>query len=72
GLMASLPDRAKRGKRLHSIPGAVPNPAFKPPGCPFHPRCSLAKDSCKREFPELCDFGSGHMGRCPVLYNAAG
>ena len=72
GLMASLPDRAKRGKRLHSIPGAVPNPAFKPPGCPFHPRCNLAKDSCKREFPELCDFGSGHMGRCPVLYNAAG
>ena len=27
GLLASLPSRSKRGKRLYSIPGAVPNPA---------------------------------------------
>ncbi len=72
GLMASLPDRNKRGKPLHSIPGTVPNPAFKPPGCPFHPRCFLAKDSCKKEFPKLYDFGNGHMSRCPVLYKTRG
>ena len=39
GLLASLPSRSKRGKRLFSIPGTVPNPAYKPAGCPFHPRC---------------------------------
>jgi len=38
GLLASLPSRLKRGKKLYSIPGAVPNPAFKPQGCSFHPR----------------------------------
>jgi len=72
GLMASLPGTEKRGKRLHSIPGSVPNPAFKPPGCPFHPRCGIAVDSCKKDFPPLCNFGEGHLSRCPVLYNAGG
>ncbi len=38
-LLASVPHRSKRGKRLYSIAGTVPNPAYKPPGCPFHPRC---------------------------------
>ena len=41
-LLASLPHRSKRGQRLYSIPGSVPNPAYKPKGCPFHPRCSHA------------------------------
>ncbi|MCJ7684577.1 MAG: ABC transporter ATP-binding protein [Desulfobacteraceae bacterium] len=67
GLLASLPGRSRRGKRLHSIPGAVPNPAFKPPGCPFHPRCSFAIETCKTMFPEMCNHGDGHLSRCPVL-----
>jgi oligopeptide/dipeptide ABC transporter ATP-binding protein len=70
GLMASLPSRFKRGKRLHSIPGSVPNPAFKPQGCPFHPRCSFAQATCKQEFPEFCDYGNGHLSRCPVLFDS--
>ena len=68
-LMASLPTRAKRGQRLYSIPGSVPNPAFKPQGCPFHPRCSYAIDTCRTQFPDLCDYGKGHLARCPVRFN---
>jgi peptide/nickel transport system ATP-binding protein/oligopeptide transport system ATP-binding protein len=68
GLLASLPNRAKRGTRLHSIPGAVPDPAFKPDGCPFHPRCSFTVETCRSQFPEMCDYGEGHLARCPVLY----
>jgi len=68
GLLASLPNRAKRGAVLHSIPGTVPDPAYKPAGCPFHPRCPFAIESCKIEFPRMCDYGGGHMSRCPVLY----
>jgi oligopeptide/dipeptide ABC transporter ATP-binding protein len=68
GLLASLPSRSKRGKRLHSIPGAVPNPAHKPSGCPFHPRCQFSIESCQGRFPEMCDYGNGHFSRCPVLY----
>ncbi|MFH1081776.1 MAG: ABC transporter ATP-binding protein [Pseudomonadota bacterium] len=69
GLLASLPVRSKRGKRLHSIPGAVPNPAYKPPGCPFHPRCSFAVETCSTQFPEMCNHGDGHLSRCPVVGN---
>jgi oligopeptide/dipeptide ABC transporter ATP-binding protein len=68
GLLASLPHRAKRGTTLYSIPGAVPDPAYKPSGCPFNPRCEYAIDTCRKEFPEMCDYGEGHMSRCPVLY----
>src|SRR5512136_511345 len=67
-LLASLPSRAKRGKALYSIPGTVPNPAYKPAGCPFHPRCPYAIDSCRSLYPALCDYGGGHLSRCPVLY----
>jgi oligopeptide/dipeptide ABC transporter ATP-binding protein len=66
GLLASLPSRSRRGQRLHSIPGTVPNPAYKPPGCPFHPRCPLAIASCKSQFPGMVDHGEGHLSRCPI------
>lgn len=68
GLLASLPTRSKRGKRLHSIPGVVPDPAYKPNGCPFHPRCTHAIQSCREEYPAMCDHGDGHLARCPVVY----
>ena len=68
GLLNSLPSRDKRGSTLSSIPGTVPDPAYKPDGCPFHPRCGHAVDSCRVEFPEMCDYGEGHLSRCPVVY----
>jgi len=69
GLLASLPNRAKRGTMLHSIPGTVPDPAYKPGGCPFHPRCDFAVETCRSQSPEMCDYGKGHLSRCPVLYS---
>jgi oligopeptide/dipeptide ABC transporter ATP-binding protein len=68
GLLAALPSRARKGQSLYSIPGAVPDPAHKPPGCPFHPRCPYVEDSCRREFPEMCDFGDRHLARCPIIH----
>jgi oligopeptide/dipeptide ABC transporter ATP-binding protein len=68
GLLASLPTRAKRGSTLHSIPGTVPEPAYKPSGCPFHPRCGFAVETCRSNFPKMCDYGEKHLSRCPVLF----
>ncbi|MGD9362135.1 MAG: ABC transporter ATP-binding protein [Desulfobacterales bacterium] len=68
-LMASVPHRSKRGKRLYSIAGTVPNAAYKPRGCPFHPRCPHAVDTCRQNFPGMCDYGDGHLSRCPVLFD---
>jgi len=67
-LLASIPNRSKRGQRLQSIAGSVPNPAYKPGGCPFHPRCLRAVDECRQQFPPMCDYGEGHLARCPVVY----
>jgi len=67
GLLASLPDRTKRGSKLKSIPGTVPDPAYKPGGCPFHPRCDSAIASCKYTVPQMCDCGGKHLSRCPVV-----
>ena len=68
GLLDSLPSRARKGKPLYSIPGAVPDPAYKPQGCPFNPRCPYVQESCRGEFPEMCDFEDHHFARCPITY----
>jgi oligopeptide/dipeptide ABC transporter ATP-binding protein len=68
-LLASLPNREKRGQRLYSIPGTVPNPAYKPSGCPFHPRCRYAISTCREQYPAMCDYGDGHRARCPVIFD---
>ncbi|PIP45057.1 MAG: peptide ABC transporter ATP-binding protein, partial [Deltaproteobacteria bacterium CG23_combo_of_CG06-09_8_20_14_all_51_20] len=69
GLLASLPDRARRGMPLTGIPGYVPGRFGRPVGCPFEPRCSEAEKECHIEFPQFLDWGKGHMARCPVLYS---
>jgi peptide/nickel transport system ATP-binding protein/oligopeptide transport system ATP-binding protein len=68
GLLAALPTRRKKGTQLYSIPGSVPDPAYKPEGCPFHPRCPHVEPDCRRQEPAMCDYGKGHRARCPVLY----
>ena len=68
-LLASVPRRSKRGQRLFSITGSVPNPAYKPDGCPFHPRCPQAIAQCREQFPKMCNYGDGHLARCPVVYD---
>ncbi|MBR1537196.1 MAG: dipeptide/oligopeptide/nickel ABC transporter permease/ATP-binding protein [Treponema sp.] len=49
---ALLASRAKFGthyttQKLLSIPGRVTDPAHPEPGCPFAPRCQLAREECK-------------------------
>jgi len=67
GLLESLPQRSKKGKRLKSIPGMVPNLLNKPSGCPFHPRCRFSKEICFKVFPEIKDYANGHRIRCHIM-----
>jgi len=66
-LLAALPTREKRGQRLYNIPGTVPHPAYKPAGCPFHPRCKHRVAACAAELPGLVACGDRHLARCPVI-----
>ena len=40
-------------ERLRPIPGLPPDPAHRPPGCSFQPRCELAEPRCAVESPGL-------------------
>ena len=53
GLLGALPRLGQDGHTLQAIPGAPPNMAHLPPGCPFSERCSWAEPRCGSERPAL-------------------
>lgn len=62
GLLGAIPGKTKG--RLQAIPGNVPDPARKPPGCPFHPRCRRSSDKCMEKPPALWERDVGHWVKC--------
>jgi oligopeptide/dipeptide ABC transporter ATP-binding protein len=64
GLLDSIPQMEEKRKRLHAIPGQVPDPVDLPMGCKFHPRCYLMIEECKREEPPLFQVDGDHFSRC--------
>ncbi|MBA7641710.1 Oligopeptide transport ATP-binding protein OppF [subsurface metagenome] len=66
-LMSAIPqvDPSLRGRRT-KLSGEVPSVLKPPSGCPFHPRCPLAEDICRKQMPFLeqkSDSG-GHFVAC--------
>jgi oligopeptide/dipeptide ABC transporter ATP-binding protein len=65
GLMNSLPKLTEDEEWLEPITGSPPSLIDLPPGCPFHPRCFLARDKCRQENPPLAPVeGSAHLSAC--------
>ncbi|MGB9376412.1 MAG: ABC transporter ATP-binding protein [Mycobacteriales bacterium] len=64
GLIASIPRVDMKGQALYAIKGLPPNLLHVPPGCPFNPRCSYAKDICRTDDPPLFDVDTGHTSAC--------
>jgi len=65
GLMNSLPKLTEDEEWLEPITGAPPSLINLPPGCPFHPRCFLARERCRQENPPLAPVeGSEHKSAC--------
>jgi len=53
-----------RGRRI-VLRGEPPDPAHRPPGCPFAPRCPIAEARCSVEEPPLAAVGGGeHLAAC--------
>lgn len=46
-----VPEPQVRARRITGISGAPPRLSDPPPGCRFHPRCSLAMDVCAIDAP---------------------
>jgi oligopeptide/dipeptide ABC transporter ATP-binding protein len=60
---APPPDPARREAPL-LLPGEVADPSAPPPGCPFHPRCRHAQETCRSEVPALREIAPGHQVSC--------
>ncbi|MGV9252232.1 ABC transporter ATP-binding protein [Streptomyces sp. NPDC003697] len=53
GLLDSIPRLDHKGRELYAIRGLPPSLLAIPPGCPFHPRCPMARDVCRTDVPPL-------------------
>jgi oligopeptide transport system ATP-binding protein len=60
-----VPDPTVEATRaFQPVSGEVPSPINPPPGCVFHPRCSLAVAECRQTRPELRELRPGHWVAC--------
>ncbi len=64
GLIATLPDPARRAARLPVIPGGVPGFDMAFAGCRFADRCTRADAACRAQEPELEAVAAGHAVAC--------
>jgi peptide/nickel transport system ATP-binding protein len=65
-LVSAIPHPGRRLRRM-VLQGDPPNPADRPAGCAFHPRCPVATDLCRRETPRLKPRpGDGRLIACHV------
>jgi peptide/nickel transport system ATP-binding protein len=51
--------------------GDPPNPAARPSGCAFHPRCHAVRERCKVESPRLMPLPDGRLAACHVAHDQA-
>ena len=69
-LLAAVPvpdPSVEEGRAFRPVAGEVPSPINPPPGCVFHPRCTLAIEQCRRVRPELRELRPGHWAACDVI-----
>src|SRR6202167_1629279 len=51
GLLSCVPTLDQPMRRLRALPGPLPEPRRRPPGCRFAPRCPLAIPDCAATLP---------------------
>ena len=64
GLLACVPSLDDDRDRLLAIAGSLPDPAHRPPGCRYAPRCPLALAACRAAIPPPLAAGPGHSAAC--------
>ena len=65
GLLGCVPRiSGGAGARLDAIPGSLPPPHVRLPGCTFAPRCQLARAQCVEVQPKLAAVSDDHGSRC--------
>ncbi|MFO0400466.1 MAG: ABC transporter ATP-binding protein [Alphaproteobacteria bacterium] len=64
GLLECVPSITQDRARLIAIPGTLPDPARRPPGCRYSVRCRYAQPSCSDALPPLILEEADHWAAC--------
>jgi peptide/nickel transport system ATP-binding protein/oligopeptide transport system ATP-binding protein len=64
GLLSCVPSLEGTAARLTAIPGTLPDPARRPPGCRYAPRCELAIAECRAGLPPLVKVAPAQRAAC--------
>ena len=68
GLINALPKLDAIDEPLTPIPGDIPSPLERPPGCVFHTRCpEVIADRCNATVPKRTEVAKGHDVSCFAL-----
>lgn len=62
-LIRAIPEGYKRSGPLPALAGSVPSLSNVPSGCPFHPRCPLAKNVCTSDPGPVLEPAKGASAR---------
>ncbi len=60
-----VPGTALRDRVI--LQGEPPNPAARPAGCAFHPRCSVAVERCRTDVPTFRAVDAGRKAACHLV-----
>jgi oligopeptide/dipeptide ABC transporter ATP-binding protein len=72
GLLHAIPKLDRLDEPLSPIPGDIPSPLDRPPGCVFHTRCSQMIDGkCNVDIPGVTNMSDGHTASCFVAEQKA-
>lgn len=70
GLIKALPGSLQPGSRLNQIPGMMPTLTDIPPGCAFHPRCTISDSKCESKTPMLVSINDqNRVVACHMVKN---
>ncbi len=64
GLLSCVPALSDDLNRLAAIAGTLPDPAHRPPGCRYAPRCPRRIEACTAAIPTLRAVEAGHEAAC--------
>lgn len=71
-LVSSVPVPGRRPDSRIILQGEPPNPAARPDGCAFHPRCAMAAAICRARVPGLRPVAPRRHVACHLVDDAGG